>query len=117
MARRIIELKGPQADTVAGWVRAWGRQGGDLAHDSAEHGQQDHAGGLTTKVMNRLETLSGQRFDRLFLASLAEHFRQGQRIWQSQLREGKDPRASRLAAEIKVEETRLLRSCQRLLAR
>ncbi len=117
LARRLIALKGPQADRVAGWVNAWGRQGGDLAHDSAEHSQPDRPGGLTSDVMSRLGTLSGPRFDRLFLASLAEHLQQGQRIWQSELRQGSDPGATRLAARIMAEDKDLLRSCRRLLDR
>lgn len=115
LAAKIIALRGPEVDTVAGWVRTWGRQGADLAHDSLEQSQQEQTGGLSAEAMSKLSALSGRRFDRLFLSTLLKHLAQGRTIWSAEVRQGIDPEATRLADEIAQEESRLESSAHRLL--
>lgn len=117
LTQRVIRLKGPEVDKVASWVRSWGRQGADLAHDSAEQAQQERAGGLTPEVMSELSSFRGREFDQLFLSSLSDHLEQGQAIWMSEMEEGTDPGATRLAKKVAHEETALRGSVKRLLLR
>lgn len=116
LADKLIKAKGPEADHVAHLVLVWGEQGADLAHDSAEHAQQEHAGGLTDRTINTLSRLSGPAFDQLFLESLVEHLKQGRPIWQTEADTGSDPGATQLAENIRAEENALLHTAQQLLA-
>jgi uncharacterized protein (DUF305 family) len=117
LADEIIKLNGPQVDKVASWVRSWGRQGGDLAHDTAEHGDSDQHGGFTEAVLDRLASLQGRKLDHLFLTSMSEHLAQGQTIWASEVDNGTDPGATRLANQIADEESKLIDSAKRMLTR
>lgn len=104
LARDIVQAKGRQVDQVAGWLRAWGKQGADFGHDAAAHGHADSTEGLPDETMQRLQTLQGQRFDAVYLPALANHLGAGAVLWRAELAKGQNPDALTLARRLSTQD-------------
>jgi uncharacterized protein (DUF305 family) len=114
-ARDLVQLKSSQVDQVAGWLNQWGREGADFAHDSHLESATEAGDGLGDATMNRLATMAGPRFDQAFLKAVNAHLSSGAPIWATEVAEGRNPAATKLARELMTQEADLVRRSLALL--
>ncbi len=114
-AHELIELKGRQVDQVAAWLDQWGRQGADFGHDSHVDSAAEPKDGLTDATLSRLATVTGPRFDRLFIAALTAHLLAGRAIWTAEEATGRDAAAVKLARRLVLEEADLAERARTVL--
>ncbi len=115
-AHDLVELKGRQVDQIAAWLDQWGRQGADFGHDSHVDSAAEPKDGLTDATLGRLATVTGRRFDRLFIAAMTAHLDAGRAIWTAEASDGRNPAATKLARRLVVEEEDLAHRARTVLA-
>lgn len=115
LARDIVSARAGQVDRVAGWLRVWGKQGAEFGHDAESGGQDGAVKGLSEKTLQRLSTLTGARFDRVFLAAMAAHLESGADIWRTEVAQGSDPGAVALARQVGQQDAAFARQARALL--
>jgi len=115
-ARDLIQLKRRQVDQVAAWLDQWGRHGADFGHDSHLDSTAEPDDGLTDATLSRLATVTGPRFDSMFLTALTAHLDAGAAIWDAEAATGRNPAATELARRLVVEEADLARRARAVLA-
>lgn len=106
LATQIQAAQQPEIDTLNGWLRSWGESevsgngssmGGMAGMD---HGSSGGMGMMSDDVMNRLESLNGAEFDRLFLQSMIEHHTGAIEMAKTQQEKGKYEPAKTMASNI-----------------
>lgn len=109
LAARIGGAQGPEIDTLTGWLQEWGAEvpaedaamGGMAGMDHGGMSGMEGMGGMMSEEdMTSLEQASGSEFDRMFLRMMTEHHSGAVEMAQTEVDEGSDPRATRLAQTI-----------------
>lgn len=118
LADEIEAAQGPEIDTMAGWLRAWGAPipgdaGGMAGMGHDDHGMggtpaatggmqemQEMQGMMSPGQMRRLRHASGAEFDRLFLTMMIEHHEGAVAMSRTELGDGRNVAAKRLARQI-----------------
>ncbi len=116
LSRDIVGAREHQVEDIARWLRQWGRQGAEFGHDAASHTHEEPAQGLTNATMERLPTLTGPRFDRVFLRALATHLESGSELWRTEATQGADPAATALGRQLARQDSAFARRARSLLA-
>ncbi|MBW3575914.1 MAG: DUF305 domain-containing protein, partial [Actinobacteria bacterium] len=100
LAQRIRAAQQPEIDLMAGWLDDWGHPM-DFA-DNMDMGEMDmgEMGMMSDQAMERLESATGEEFDRLFLSGMREHHLGAVAMAEEELSEGESPEAKQLAQEI-----------------
>jgi uncharacterized protein (DUF305 family) len=113
LAEEVVAARGPEIDLMAGWLRRWAKQGGELPG----HGDEPHVEGmLTPQDMSRLESAAGAEFDRLWLRMMIKHRRGAVEMAREHGEAGRHPGAQSLATDVVRTQTREIREMRRLLA-
>jgi uncharacterized protein (DUF305 family) len=116
-ARDLAAARGPQVDRVASWLRDWGEHGADFGHDAEVPGANEPRHGLSEQTMTKLSTLTGPRFDQVFLSAMVVHLDAGAQVWRAEASHGVNPDAVRLAKQLTTEEAEFARRARGLLNR
>jgi uncharacterized protein (DUF305 family) len=101
LANQVIRSQTPEVQAFRGLLMQWqdGQDGG-----SASHGGMAMTGMVNQATMDRLRSLTGPAFDRLWLTSMIEHHRGAIAMAQDEVAHGKNPDATYLAKTIIREQ-------------
>lgn len=100
LAERIRAAQQPEIDLMDSWLDDWGHPmdfGYNMDMEGMDMGDM---GMVSEEDMDRLESASGDEFDRLFLTSMREHHLGAVAMAEEELRSGESPEAKELAQEI-----------------
>ncbi|MCR3749171.1 DUF305 domain-containing protein [Lentzea californiensis] len=92
LAQRIEKAQGPEISRMNEWLDRWGAK--------QEHQGHDMAGMMSGDDMAELEKSSGAEFDRLWLEMMIKHHEGAVEMARTELAEGEDEGARKLAQEI-----------------
>lgn len=101
LADRIEAAQQPEIDRMKGWLEDWGVD----ETDATEHGSDGHddmagEGMMTSAQMDELEASGGVAFARSWVAMMIEHHEGAIAMAETELAEGKNPAAQKLARQI-----------------
>jgi uncharacterized protein (DUF305 family) len=93
LARRIEKAQDPEITRMNEWLRRWGAQ-------SSGHEGHDMTGMMSHEDMTELEGLSGAEFDRRWLDLMIRHHEGAVEMARTELEDGRDADARKLAQAI-----------------
>jgi uncharacterized protein (DUF305 family) len=97
LAAAIATTQAAEADTMAGWLRAWGKPATAAANEHAAHGGMP---GTSQAEMAALKRATGPDFDRTFLNMMIAHQDDAIQMARSEATSGVNPQATALAKRI-----------------
>ena len=103
LAQRIRAAQQPEIDLMESWLEEWGHPMEEgMDHGDMDMGDMDmgEMGMMSDQAMERLESASGEEFDRLFLSGMREHHLGAVAMAEEELSKGESPEAKELAQEI-----------------
>jgi uncharacterized protein (DUF305 family) len=98
LSNRIIETQMPEIQAFRSWLMQWD-DAQNSGHDSAGHGAP-MPGMVDQVTLNKLQTLTGPEFDRLWLTSMIDHHRGAIAMSQDEIAHGKNPDVIYLARTV-----------------
>jgi uncharacterized protein (DUF305 family) len=120
LAARIKAAQAPEIALMSGWLAAWGEpiptgMAMAMASDHSPHGSSATSGGamagmgmsgmMSGQEMQRMGRMSGPTFHRAFLKGMVVHHRGAVAMAQTELRQGTNAEAKRLAQSIIDSQT------------
>jgi len=119
LAERIREAQGPEIATMTGWLQAWGEPttaptDGEHSMPGADHGPS-MPGAMTDEDMTALKAAKDADFDRRWLSMMIVHHRGAVEMAGTELAQGADPEARKLAQRIIDAQEAEIREMQSLL--
>jgi uncharacterized protein (DUF305 family) len=99
LAARIANAQQPEIDKMTGWLKDWG------ASMRSPHGMQMAEGMMSEQDMKELSTLSGKRFDRMFLQMMIKHHQGAVAMARTEQEQGSDTDAKALADSIVTSQS------------
>lgn len=109
LAEKIKNAQQPEIDTMTGWLQAWGRP------TRPRRGMHMAEGMMSEQDMNKLGSLSGRPFDRMFLQMMIKHHQGAISMAETEKEQGADPDAKALAASIISSQSTEIARMRRLL--
>ncbi len=110
LAERIQAAQQPEIDQMTGFLRAWNAPVPDANSPMGGMGQMDHAAGGGMPGM-----MSGDAFDRMFLQMMSTHHQGAVTMAETELKDGQNPEARKLAQRIIDDQQREITEMQSLL--
>ena len=107
LAGQIEKAQAPEIETMSGWLRDWGKpvpaatRSGD-SHDMGgmDMGSHDMPGMMSTDDMTALEQVGGAEFQKMWLQLMVRHHEGAITMAKSELSDGKNRDARKLAQSI-----------------
>ena len=121
LAQQIADAQAPEVELMETWLKGWGmgsdtvtddggmnmgggeKDGHDMSGHSSDGGEMDAGemnGMMTESQMNELSQATGAELDQLYLELMIAHHEGAIEMAQTELKEGKNPAALKLAQEI-----------------
>lgn len=102
LARQIKEAQAPEIIQLTGWLEGWGFKvmPMDDGMDHSGHAGSGMDGMMSEKDMEELETASGTEASRLLLEGMVKHHEGAVEMAQTEIAEGENPEAIKLAESI-----------------
>jgi len=97
LAAAIATTQAAEADTMASWLRAWGKPATAAANEHAAHGGMP---GTSQAELAALKRATGTDFDRTFLNMMIAHQDDAIQMARSEAASGVNPQATALAKRI-----------------
>lgn len=94
LAERVEKAQDPEITQMNEWLKQWG------ATTKQDHTGHDMAGMMSHDDMAKLENSSGAEFDRLWLDLMVEHHEGAVEMAKTELAQGRDDNAKKLAQAI-----------------
>jgi uncharacterized protein (DUF305 family) len=114
LASRIEQAQGPEIKTMTEWLKAWGADGPTMSMPGMDHGTS-MPGMMTAAEMTSLQQAKDADFDRLFLELMIKHHQGAIDMANTELRQGKNADAKKLAQEIITAQQSEITEMQGLL--
>lgn len=105
LAERIKAAQTPEVVTMAGWLKGWGETVPDPYAHSAGMTGMEHSGMMSDEQMNQLDKASGAQADKVFLTQMQEHHAGAIDMAKTELAQGSNPEAKKLAGSISTSQT------------
>jgi uncharacterized protein (DUF305 family) len=102
LSTRIINSQVPEIQAFHAWLMQW-PDNQNSGHDAGGHGAQ-MPGMIDQATINKLQSLNGPEFDRLWLTSMIDHHRGAIAMSQDEIAHGKNPDVIYLARTIVTEQ-------------
>jgi len=109
LAAQIQAAQAPEITQLSGFLEAWGEPVPPAS------GMQHGDGMMTMEEMGRLETATGAAFDRMWVEMMVEHHDGAIAMARTQLTEGSDAEAKRLAQAIVDGQSKEIATMRSLL--
>jgi uncharacterized protein (DUF305 family) len=108
LAGQIEKAQSPEIDTMSGWLRDWGKPvpatsgSSDDSHDMGgmDMGSHDMPGMMTADEMTGLKQAGGTEFQTMWLQMMIRHHEGAITMAKTELSDGKNPDARKLAQSI-----------------
>jgi uncharacterized protein (DUF305 family) len=117
LAERIKGAQTPEIVTMAGWLKGWGQTVPDPYAHSAGMTGMEHGGMMSDEQMNQLDKASGAGADRVFLTQMQEHHAGAIDMAKTELAQGSNPEAKKLAGSISTSQTTEIAEMKAMLAK
>ncbi|MGV0108940.1 DUF305 domain-containing protein [Arthrobacter sp. CP30] len=115
LATTIKDAQGPEIETMAGWLKAWGEsmepEGGMEGHDMGSMG-----GMMSEEQMSELESAESVEASRMFLESMTAHHEGAIDMAQDEIDHGQNPDPVELAETIVKTQQAEIDQMQQLLS-
>lgn len=116
LANEIQAAQGPEIDTMSGWLKSWGEKVPDTSTGGMNMGGSDKMPGMMSdQVMTDLAAARGAQFDAMWLRSMISHHQGAVQMADTEITDGRDPRAVALAKSIKAAQTTEMATMKKLL--
>lgn len=119
LAVDIEAAQGPEIAKMTGWLKAWGEDvpSTDMADmHGMDHGSdQSMPGMMTNDEMNQLSRAHGADFDQMFLQMMIKHHEGALEMAKTEIAQGKNPQAVKLAEGIKTSQTAEISKMRQML--
>lgn len=134
LAAKIKQAQQPEIDTMTAWLSAWGAPTSPSAtpstgmdHSGMDHGSSsmpgmDHGSGMSgmsgmmsDEQMNQLSQAKDAEFDRQWLSMMIEHHKGAVEMANTELAQGANPDAKKLATQIVDAQQKEITEMQGLL--
>jgi uncharacterized protein (DUF305 family) len=112
LANQVISTQVPEVQALRVWLMQWQDASG---HDPATHEGAPMAGMVSEATMDKLRTLHGADFDRLWLMSMIDHHRGAIAMAQQEVARGKNPDVIYLAKSIVTAQQAEIDQMNRML--
>lgn len=103
-AQGVIDAQGPEIERMNAMLEAWGEEPMDTGNmDTGDMDGSDHggmSGMMSQEDLTALEEAQGTEASRLYLAQMIIHHEGAVEMAQSQVDDGKNPQALRLAEQV-----------------
>ena len=112
LAETISAAQGPEIETMKVFLVQWnaGEAGGHEGHDMS-----DMQGMVDAATMEKLKTLNGEAFDTLWLQSMIAHHEGAIEMANTEVEDGTNADAKKLAQEIVIAQTAEITSMKQML--
>lgn len=102
LARQIKDAQAPEITQMTGWLEGWGFKVMPMGNDMDHSGQAGSGmdGMMSEKDMKELEAASGADASRMFLEGMVKHHEGAVEMAQTEISDGKNPDAIKLAEAI-----------------
>lgn len=106
LAKQIKQAQDPEITRMSSWLESWGEPTPDTSMGSMsgmDHGDGDDGsmpGMMTSDDLQRLGSVSGAEFDRMWLQMMTEHHEGAVEMSKTELRDGESTDATSLAQTI-----------------
>jgi uncharacterized protein (DUF305 family) len=115
LARRVKSAQGPEIERMSGWLTAWGVDAtADSGMAGMDHGSMD--GMMSDADMTALAKADGAAASRLYLTQMIAHHEGALTMAQAEQKNGKNPAAVALAAQIITAQQAEIAEMRRMLA-
>lgn len=117
LAEEIRMAQTPEIEQMAAWLEKWGEPVPETSRDHAGHdmGAMDMPGMASMEDMAALENATGPEFEQMFLTMMIEHHQGAIEMAQTELEEGENSAAKKLAQDIITAQQREITQMQDLL--
>jgi uncharacterized protein (DUF305 family) len=115
LATEIEDAQAPEVATMRGWLDDWDADASSDGHDAEGHDMSGMSGMMSDADLARLGTLSGDAFDRAWLTMMIEHHRGAVEMARTELADGRDDDATRLAQRIVDTQRQEIATMEELL--
>lgn len=118
LADDIRTAQAPEIEQMAGWLEDWGQPVPATGRDHAGHDMaaMDMPGMASMDDMAALENADGPEFEQMFLSMMIEHHQGAIEMAQTELDEGANPAAKKLASDIISAQKQEVATMQPLLS-
>ncbi|MFC9360570.1 DUF305 domain-containing protein [Rhodococcus sp. NPDC057014] len=107
LAAAIKAAQQPEMDRMTAWLQQWGQPVPSSDMPGMDHGSMDHGDGMmSADRMAALAALSGTEFDRQWLTMMIEHHEGAIDMANTELADGENPDAKRMATDIVTAQQR-----------
>ena len=136
LAQQIADAQAPEVELMETWLKGWGmgsdtvtddggmnmgggeKDGHDMSGHSSDGGEMDAGemnGMMTESQMNELSQATGAELDQLYLELMIAHHEGAIEMAQTELKDGRNPAALKLAQEIIDTQQAEIKQMQALL--
>ncbi|MET7773363.1 DUF305 domain-containing protein [Nocardia sp. NPDC005366] len=129
LAVRIQQAQGPEVTTMTGWLQTWGSATATvtatatsmpgMGHGATPMPSMGHSampGMMSLEQMSRLAGVGGTDFDRMWLTMMIEHHQGAIEMARTELAQGANPDAKKLAQKIIDDQQTEITQMQAMLA-
>ena len=117
LAEKIRMAQTPEIERMAGWLHKWGKPIPRTGRDHSGHGAppMDMPGMASMEDMAALEQADGHEFEQMFLTMMIDHHRGAIQMAKTELAQGENLAAKRLAQDIIEDQRQEIRRMEKLL--
>ena len=118
LAAKIKQAQGPEIARMSGWLTGWGEPipGVGGGHDMSGMGDQQE-GMMSSEEMTGLGKATGSAFDRMWLQAMTKHHQGAVAMARTELAEGVNPEAKKLAQSIIDSQSAEIAEMQSILTK
>jgi uncharacterized protein (DUF305 family) len=114
LASRIEKAQDPEIKTMTEWLKSWGADGPTMSMPGMDHGTS-MPGMMTSAEMTSLQQAKDAAFDRMFLEMMIKHHQGAIDMANTELQQGKNADAKKLAQAIITAQQTEITEMQGLL--
>ncbi|MGM1060860.1 DUF305 domain-containing protein [Saccharothrix sp. Mg75] len=100
LASRIEKAQDPEIKTMTDWLKAWGAEAPSTGMPGMDHGSTPMPGMMSQAEMDMLKQAKDADFDKMFLEMMIKHHQGAIEMAQTELQQGSNADAKKLAQQI-----------------
>ncbi|POX37084.1 DUF305 domain-containing protein [Streptomyces sp. Ru73] len=118
LAEKIKKAQDPEIETMSGWLKGWHEQvPGDSMPGMDHSGHAGMPGMMSEKDMAGLKAAKGADFDKRFAELMIAHHKGAVSMAKTERKDGRDPAAKKLAADVIKTQSAEIEDLRTLLDR
>jgi uncharacterized protein (DUF305 family) len=114
LAKQIKAAQQPEITTMQGWLKAWG-QSADTGMGGMTHGGTGDDGMASAAQLKKFDQADGTAAEKMYLKLMTKHHQGAITMAETEVKDGQDPDAVRLATSIATSQQAEIDTMQQLL--